>query len=113
MVGTRVPKRIQLRRSRGWRLPAGAVKVDRTTPWGNPFIVSPRARPGAGSGVGRICVPTVEDAVACFEIWASEQPEFLTAARAELAGRDLACWCKVGAPCHADVLLRMVNSGDA
>lgn len=35
---TRVPNRIQRKRSRGWRLPEGAVIVDRSTVWGNPFI---------------------------------------------------------------------------
>ncbi|MFA4050644.1 DUF4326 domain-containing protein [Mycobacteroides chelonae] len=30
--------------------------------------------------------------------------------RAELAGRDLACWCPLGQPCHADVLLEIANS---
>lgn len=29
--------------------------------------------------------------------------------RAELAGRDLACWCPLGQPCHADVLLELAN----
>jgi Domain of unknown function (DUF4326) len=33
------PKRIELRRAKGWRMPANAVKVDRSTKWGNPFIV--------------------------------------------------------------------------
>jgi len=28
----------------------------------------------------------------------------------ELRGRDLACWCKPGAPCHADVLLEIANA---
>lgn len=27
----------------------------------------------------------------------------------ELAGHDLACWCKPGQPCHADVLLELAN----
>ena len=35
-----MPERIQLKRTRGWRMPAGAVKVDRTTRWGNPFTVA-------------------------------------------------------------------------
>lgn len=30
-------------------------------------------------------------------------------ARAELAGRDLCCWCKPGQACHADVLLAVAN----
>lgn len=29
--------------------------------------------------------------------------------RAELKGRDLACWCKPEWPCHADVLLQIAN----
>lgn len=33
------PVRIQRWRSKGWRLPPGAVCVDRSTPWGNPFVV--------------------------------------------------------------------------
>lgn len=39
-------------------------------------------------------------------------PEFLTAdkARAELAGRDLACWCPLHVACHADVLLEIANA---
>lgn len=32
-----MPKRIQLRRTKGWRMPEGTVKVDRSTKWGNPF----------------------------------------------------------------------------
>lgn len=34
-----MPTRIQLRRTKGWRMPAGAVKVDRTTAFGNPWRV--------------------------------------------------------------------------
>lgn len=29
--------------------------------------------------------------------------------RAQLAGRDLACWCRLDQPCHADVLLELAN----
>ncbi len=31
--------------------------------------------------------------------------------RRELAGRDLACWCPLDGPCHADVLLEVANPG--
>lgn len=34
-----MPERIQLRRTKGWRMPPDTVKVDRTTKWGNPFVV--------------------------------------------------------------------------
>jgi hypothetical protein len=33
------PVRIQRRRAKGWRLPDNTVVVDRSTPWGNPFVV--------------------------------------------------------------------------
>jgi hypothetical protein len=29
---------------------------------------------------------------------------------AELLGKDLACWCPLGQPCHADVLLELANA---
>ena len=29
---------------------------------------------------------------------------------AELRGKDLACWCPLDEPCHADVLLELANS---
>lgn len=29
--------------------------------------------------------------------------------RAELAGKDLSCWCPIDEPCHADVLLEIAN----
>jgi Domain of unknown function (DUF4326) len=32
-------RRVQLRRAKGWRMPANTVKVDRTTLFGNPFSV--------------------------------------------------------------------------
>jgi hypothetical protein len=31
-------------------------------------------------------------------------------ARRELRGRDLACWCSLDGPCHADVLLKVANA---
>jgi hypothetical protein len=40
--GTEAPKRIQLSREKGWRLPDNAVKVDRSTQWGNPYRIGER-----------------------------------------------------------------------
>ena len=31
------PKRIQRRRTKGWRMPEGAIYVGRPTKWGNPY----------------------------------------------------------------------------
>lgn len=38
-VSERAPCRVQLRRTRGWRMPPGCRKVDRSTRWGNEFQV--------------------------------------------------------------------------
>ena len=32
---------------------------------------------------------------------------------AALRGKDLGCWCKIGEPCHADVLLEIANASPA
>jgi hypothetical protein len=104
------PKRIQRRRTKSWKMPEGAVCVTRPGRWGNPFIVSPNARPGARSGVFNICVPTVEDAVECFREMMAQSPERRADVVSELRGKDLACFCKIGEPCHADVLLEIANA---
>jgi hypothetical protein len=102
-VSSARPARVQLRRSKGWTMPANTVKVDRTTRWGNPFSV-------ADSG-------SVEVAVTNHARWMrgeipapnGEQPPEADAIRAALGGRHLACWCPIGGPCHAELLLRIAN----
>ena len=37
MEGTSTPHRIQLQRTKGWRMPPNTRKVDRSTRFGNPF----------------------------------------------------------------------------
>lgn len=95
------PQRIQRRRTKGWRMPAGAVNVCRPSDWGNPFRVGDIAMPH---------VVTVTPALACalFEAWVIEHG-WLTQIQGELEGRDLVCWCPLDQPCHADVLLRIAN----
>jgi hypothetical protein len=52
-----------------------------------------------------------EQAVRLFREWltAPEQTDLLDQARHELAGKNLACWCRLDLPCHADVWLDLVN----
>lgn len=54
---------------------------------------------------------TAEEAVDLFrysiEHWWGD--EYANEARAALAGKNLGCWCPIGAPCHADVLLDLAN----
>lgn len=98
------PKRIRLSRTRGWRLPEGTIVVARPTRFGNPFRIG---EPG---------IPDVAAAVALFRrAFASgelgrDRPAFArNAIRDALRGRDLACWCPLDEPCHADVLLEIAN----
>jgi len=91
------PRRVQRRRSAGWRKPAGAVLVTRPSRWGNPFVVGPER--------------TAAAAVQLYGQWmlGAAQADLLAEARTELAGKTLVCWCRPDAPCHADVLLALVN----
>ena len=99
------PCRVQLSRRKGWRMPANTVKVDRTTRWGNPFACLPfeecRRR-------GLWYAPNREAAVKHFEIWLSAGG-FGPTWKDQLRGKNLACWCKPGTPCHAETLLRLAN----
>jgi hypothetical protein len=108
-----MPVRIQRRRVKGWTRPEGAVIVDRTSRWGNPFAVGgPVPMEYGGGEVIDRC-----DAVALYRVWLRRHPEVVEAARRELAGRDLACWCPLPRPgetdwCHAAVLLTVAAGGE-
>ena len=90
-----VPRRFQRSRRKGAHLPSDVVVVTRPTKWGNPHPLAL----GRGEAVrryrddlvaGRLKV-TVDDV------------------KRELRGRDLACYCPLDEPCHADVLLSISN----
>lgn len=100
-------------------MPENTVKVDRTTIWGNPFTMAgcrDAGFSGSDAEIARRCVEA-------FRVWLGpgwrnnwDGPES-EAARAnilerlpELRGKNLACWCPLDAPCHADVLLELANS---
>jgi Domain of unknown function (DUF4326) len=68
--------------------------VARPTRWGNPFPITEHGR---------------TEAVRLYREWLTAQPDLVAAARAELAGRDLACWRRLDEECHADVLLAVGN----
>ena len=52
-------------------------------------------------------------AVEAFTLYieAEDQAELRADIRQELKGKDLACLCKEGMPCHADVLLQIAYDG--
>lgn len=104
-----MPMRIQRKRTKGWKMPENTVIVSRPSKWGNPFIVNPNVKAGSKSGVQYVCVPTLEDAIECFrEMLFVKIISGLV--RQELRGKNLACWCPLDQPCHADVLLEIANS---
>ena len=100
------PTRVQLSRAKGWRMPANTVKVDRTTRWGNPFPI------GGEGPLGRIA-PDAEGATGFFRAMLDD-PELRQAANypadlSPLRGMNLACWCRPGSFCHAEILLERAN----
>lgn len=131
------PRRIQRRRTKGWRTedhttsPLGAVYVGRPTRFGNPFHVVPAASEHGspldmwavqyqGRTLGRWDDKTAARAEATdrYARWIREPEQENTPAlfRALLHGRDLTCWCPLpadGQPdhCHAAVLLQLANEG--
>lgn len=131
-------RRIQRRRTKGWRTPEGAVYVGRPTVYGNPFevvqlpcgcwenrddngVTYMHAYPLHELGHPKITFrEAVENSVRLFAADLTEwlggrielQPGLLDRIE-ELRGRDLVCWCPLDAPCHADVLLEIANRGDA
>lgn len=117
-------------------MPAGAVYVGRPGPWGNPFHIE---RLDAAPNWWQVwpTLDKTDDPVNVFETkaeaatvavtsyaaWISgDGPERFSIdaatysrawvnanARDQLGGRDLACWCSIGDPCHVDELLRIAN----
>jgi hypothetical protein len=94
------PSRVRLSRRRGWRKPAGTVVVARPTRWGNPYAI----------GAERSRAEAVE--LYRRDLLVGDLRVTVADVRRELAGRDLACWCPLDEPCHADVLLEVANDGD-
>ncbi len=101
-------ERVQLRRTKGWRIPPNTVKVSRPSRWGNPFTVG--CDPSQFSAALPSECNTVAEAVECYRYFAET---WITLTRGEwlngLKGKNLACWCNLGEPCHADVLLALAN----
>lgn len=113
-----MPKRIQRRRTKGWKLPRNTVCVTRPGPFGNPY-----KGPGAvkaframiegmenaiaerGGGLLPRCGPDHDCTIDDLQTYARRLVEKLPGLR----GKNLACWCGLDAECHADVLLEIAN----
>lgn len=75
-------------------IPDDAVYIGRPSQWGNPFRITPDW--------------DRDEVVRAYEEWFRRSEHRVAAARRELKGKDLVCFC---APktCHGDVLLRVAN----
>lgn len=119
-----MPVRIRRRRIPGWRKPAGAVIVDRTSRWGNPFTVTEALEQGWASNEQE--ARTV--AAGRFRTWLlgldADEPDvfwigstrprpldrrWMRTHLDELRGRDLCCPCPDNSACHAAELLLLAN----
>lgn len=91
-------------------MPEGAVYVGRPTKWGNPLRSSAYAVIAHCLDDYRKYVNgELQIAGHYFGYIASET--FKAQVRNHLRGKDLACWCPLDKPCHADVLLEIANEG--
>lgn len=82
--------------------PKGAVYIGRPSKWGNPFT----HKEGT---LAEFKVGSRDEAVDAYERWLLSQPDLVQRVRAELAGRDVVCWC-APARCHGDVLVKVANT---
>lgn len=113
------PRRIQLKRTKGWKMPENTVKVDRSTRFGNPWSMK-----GVRAWLASVNVEETfddkkraENLVYNYRLWVEHGlPVTMEARRSRLLdgipslrGKNLACWCKLTDACHADVLLELAN----
>lgn len=115
------PLRMQVSRKAGFNLQEASLSlnglpaklVTRPGPWGNPFSIDDVA---ATYGLDRSAAQA--RAVAMAAEWlrgtldptlSPGEPPTREQIRRELRGHNLACWCRPGTPCHADVLIDLAN----
>jgi hypothetical protein len=126
-----MPERVQLSRRKGWRKPANTVVVARPSKWGNPYVVGRTLVTftgpedswfiGSFDRIQRIESITPRIAVELYRaLWMTtwnvadaDVPRPAPGDITDLAGKNLACWCPLDQPCHADVLLELANGASS
>lgn len=93
-------------------MPPNTVKVDRSTPWGNPFITGQHGTQARCVTLyvhllgGLLCISVDRECALRQKLAHEHVDQHLD----ELRGKHLACWCQIGKPCHADILLILANN---
>lgn len=108
------PRRVQLRRSKGWHMPPNTVKVDRTTLFGNPFSIKEHGHDRAVELHRAWMTGEIKDGDIPKMKELTERREKVLAALPTLRGKNLACWCPLPEAgrrdnCHAALLLELAN----
>jgi hypothetical protein len=98
------PKRVQRRRVKGWKMPPNTVYVGCGSKWGNPYRAN-----GNRAEATSLFADMLYRAPAGDGTWGKRGETAEETVRRELVGKNLACWCPVDQPCHADVLLELAN----
>lgn len=102
------PRRIQRKRVKGWKMPPNTVYVGRPTVYGNPYRVG-------RDGTAEQCVAKYRLALEATIRSANMHPRhpLMPFGRplffGPLVDKNLACFCPLDRPCHADVLLELAN----
>jgi hypothetical protein len=78
------------------------VYIGRPSKWGNPFSHM------AGT-LAKFRVGSRDEALISYEKWIQSKPDLMAAAKIELKGKVLGCWCKP-ASCHGDILAAIADS---
>ncbi len=114
------PIRIQRRRTKGWKMPENTIYVGRPTVYGNPFKVDETYKILITEDIiawgqalsfvkgDPILIKDNQHAVEMYEKYlrGNPMPEYLLK---EIRGKNLACFCALDKPCHADILLKLAN----
>jgi hypothetical protein len=111
-------KRVQRKRTKGFRLPENTKCVNRGTKWGNPFKVvqsgniwTIKDKNGIQHG-GTFGTKDEASAMAVhyYSGWVDKKIASGDLDLKELKGKNLACFCSLTSPCHADYLLKLVET---
>lgn len=100
------PKRIQRKRAKGWRMPENTVIVTRPGMFGNPYLNISAFKVWIDTGY--VCHLLLINNWATKEMM-DNQRNLILSNLPELKGKNLACWCPLDKPCHADILLELAN----
>ena len=116
------PIRVQRKRTKGWKMPVNTKSVTRPGKFGNPYKIGEWnvwavVDLKTGKSLKDILIEkngenkyhSVEDTLLAFREKIKHSSAFKRIIKRELIGKNLACFCPLSSPCHADILLEVAN----